>query len=205
MRQLIDCEQGTPEWFKARSGIVTCSELKNVITAKEDARTRKTYLYKLVGEIITGQPSDGFSNIHTERGHEHEPVARELYEMESVSIVKQAGFIRFDQEEWTLGYSPDGLIGEDGLLEIKSKLPHLHAEILDTNKVPACHMAQIQGGLLAAGRAWCDFVSYCPGMRLFVQRVEADEKKQSQIKDALRVFYKDMASVLQRVAGHAHI
>lgn len=189
-----ELEQGTPEWLEARCGIITASEMKSVM-AKGSGATRNTYMYKLIGERITGEPTASYSNAHMERGHEHEPIACGLYQDESGSEVEHVGFIK----NHGVGYSPDGLVGDDGCIEIKSKLAHIQAEVLDKDKVPAEHVKQIQCGLWVSERDWLDFISYCPGMPLFVKRVERDEKLIDEMKEATALFYAELEQKLTRI------
>lgn len=196
----FDVEQGTPEWFECRSGIVTTSCVKDVL-AKGQGKTRATYMHKLMGEVITGMPTESYSNAHMERGHEQEPVAREIYS-ERISLpVEQCGFLRNHDHLGGVGYSPDALVGDDGLAEIKSRLPHLQVEVILSDKVPSEHIAQIQTGLWVSGRAWLDYVSYCPNMPLFVKRVFPDPAMFKTIEAGIIVFYKEMNEKLERIAA----
>lgn len=173
--QVFDCDQGTPEWFECRRGIPTASMFSTVMAngrGGAESKTRRTYMLKLIGERLTGEPSDNFKNEHMDRGHEMEPEARAAYEFMHDVTCEQVGFIR----NGNAGASPDSLIGSDGLLEIKTKLPHLQLEVILADKVPSEHIAQIQGQLWIAEREWLDFVSYWPKLPLFVKRVYRDEK-----------------------------
>lgn len=170
MMEIFDCEQGTPEWRAARLGIPTASEFA-AVKAKGEGKTRRTYMMKLIGELITGEPTEGFSNGHMDRGHEMEPDARNLYAFRLDVEPVQVGFIRNGRK----GASPDSLVLDNGMCEIKTKLPHLQAEVLLADRLPPEHMAQLQGNLWVAEREWIDFVSYWPKMPLFVKRVYRDE------------------------------
>ena len=151
MMQIIDCEQGSPEWFAARAGIPTASQFATVMASGRggaESKTRRTYMLKLAGEIITGDPMDSFSNAHTERGHEMEPEARNFYAFRHDVDPQLIGFIR----NGNAGASPDSLIGENGLLEIKTKLPHLLIDVTLRGEFPTDHKAQCQGQLWIAER-----------------------------------------------------
>ncbi len=127
--RIIECEQGTPEWFAARLGIPTASEFSTVMAKGKDggkSLTRKTYMLKLAGEILTGEPMESYSNAHMDRGKEQEAEAREAYELMKDLDCQQVGFIRNGDK----GCSPDSLIGDDGGLEIKTALPHIQVERL---------------------------------------------------------------------------
>lgn len=196
MLKIIDCEQGTPEWSQARTGVITASCFSDVL-AKGQGKTRKTYMLKLAGERITGSPMDSFNNGHMERGKEQEAVARQLYVERTGNEVIPCGFMRNEN----LGYSPDGLIGDDGLIEIKTKLAHLQAEALLADKVPNEHLGQIQGGLLVTGRQYLDFISYCPNMPIFIKRVFRDEAYLSNLREELAKFEAELAQTVETILG----
>lgn len=192
--QILTLEQGTPEWHAARLGIVTMSELKTLLVKGKGPGGFGTgaisYMHQLIGERITGEPSDAFQgNAHTQRGHELEPVARELYQettgqprLEQVGIILNHG----------VGYSPDCLVDSNGLAEIKTKLPKYQIELLLANELPQEHVAQCQGGLWASEREWIDFVSYWPGMPLFVKRIYRDEPLIRTIAERVEAFYEEL-------------
>jgi len=194
--QIINVKQGTDEWFQARAGIPTASSFK-LVMAKGQGKTRKTYMLKLAGEILTGEPQEQFTNVHTERGNELEPEVLELYQIQTGNDVKECGFIKTT----SAGYSPDGLIDDNGLIEIKTRLPHLQIELLLADKVPSEHIAQIQGGLWVSGRDWCDFVSYCPGLPMFIKRVYRDEDKISDISTAIDKFNAELNVIVEKIGG----
>ncbi len=198
--KVFDVEQGSESWFDCRKGIVTAS-CASKFMAGGQGKTRVSYMYQLIGEVMTGEPVQTFAgNAHTERGHEMEGPARELYEKRAGISVEQTGFIRDHDDIGGAGYSPDGLVGDDGAVEIKSRLPHIQAELLDTGKVPGEAIKQMQFGLWVSGRQWCDYVSYWPGMPLFVKRIDADTDKQDEMKLALIKFYAEMDEKLNKLA-----
>jgi len=187
MLEIFDCEQGTQEWLEARAGIITASEMASVL-AKGQGKTRDAYMRKLIGEIITGEPAESYSNRHRERGHEWEPIARELYAERTGNTGQACGFMRRNR----VGYSPDWLVSDNGLTEIKTRLPHLQVELLLAQKVPSEHKAQIQCGLWVSEREWLDFVSYSKGMPLFVQRVYRDEEYIKAMEAEVARFYEEL-------------
>lgn len=194
----LNMEQGAPEWFQVRLGLPTASCFADIISRGKGgvmSARRRTYMLKILAERITQELPQNWSNEHTERGHEDEPKARSAYEFVTGNKVQEVGFIL--NTDLNAGFSPDGLVGDNGTIEIKSKLPHLHIDCLLKDKVPAEHVAQIQGGLLVSGREWCDFISYTRGrnLPLFVKRVERDEKKITQIKDAIELFNIEIAVI----------
>ncbi|SEN67776.1 lambda exonuclease family protein [Bradyrhizobium sp. OK095] len=169
--QIFDVEQNTPEWLEARRGIPTASAFSQIL-AKGEGKTRRTYMLKLAGEIITGQPMEGFSNEHTERGHEMEPEARDLYAFSTGAELRRVGFIRNGRA----GCSPDCLVGDDGGLEVKTKLPHLLIDLMLKNEFPNEHRAQVQGTLWITDRSWWDLTVYYRGVPPFTIRAHRDEK-----------------------------
>ncbi|WP_348826492.1 lambda exonuclease family protein [Halomonas sp. RT37] len=200
MQIIHELEQGSPEWLEARLGIVTMSRLSALLVNGKSAsgfgKDAYTYMNQLIGERITGELDDSFQgNRHTERGHELEPLARQLYadttgnEAEEVGIILNHG----------AGYSPDGLVSNDGLIEIKTKQPKHQIEVLLAGEIPKDHIAQCQGGLWISEREWIDFVSYWPGMPLFVKRAYRDEKMIRTIAERVDAFYEEMETRMGRV------
>ncbi|WP_136248430.1 lambda exonuclease family protein [Halomonas borealis] len=192
--QILTLDQGTPEWHAARLGIVTMSELKTLLVKGKGpggfGAGALSYMHQLIGERITGEPSDAFpGNAHTQRGHELEPVARELYqEATGLPRLEQVGIILNNG----VGYSPDCLVDNGGLVEIKTKLPKYQIELLLADELPQEHIAQCQGGLWVSEREWIDFVSYWPGMPLFVKRAYRDEAMISTIAERVEAFYAEL-------------
>lgn len=196
--QIFDCEQNSEEWLLARCGIPTASEFATVLAKGRgggDSKTRQTYLYKLAGEVITGQPMEGFSNAHTERGHAMEAAARNLYAFMTDAECERVGFIRNGRK----GASPDSLIGKNGLVEIKTKLPHLLIEALLRDDFPPEHKAQCQGQLWVSEREWIDIAVYWPGMPLFVKRAHRDEAYIRDLASAVDQFNVELDMIVDRV------
>ena len=194
--KIFNCEQGSDEWFQARLGIPTASCFDDVMAGGKGI-TRRKYMLKLAGEKLTGEMTDGYSNAHMERGKLLEPEARELYMMQTGNVCDLVGFIRAD---YNAGASPDSLVGNDGLLEIKTKLPHLQLEYLLSDKQPTEHMKQIQGQLMVVEREWCDFVSYWPGLPLYIKRVFRDEALISEMRNAIDQFNDELNEIVNKVA-----
>jgi len=196
MIEVFDMPQGSEEWFAIRRGIVTASEFGTLLMSGRgggDSKTRRTYM--LMGERLTGDPMYHYSNDHMERGHDQEPDARNLYAFQTDLEPVPVGFIK----NGPVGCSPDSLVGDKGMLEIKTKLAHLHLEVLLGETVPNEHMAQIQGQLWVAEREWCDFVSYCPKLPIFVKRVERDEAFIDRIKKAVDLFERELVTLMNVV------
>lgn len=201
--QIFDCDQGTPEWHAARAGIVTASVFSTVLAQGRGggpSETRKKLLYQLAAERITGEHVPTWNgNAHTERGKAMEDQVRDLYEATSAHPVRQVGFIR----RGNIGASPDSLVGDDGLLEIKTKLPHLQIEAVMAGVLPSEHVAQVQGQLLVTGRQWCDFRSYWPGLPQLRVRVYRDLAYLSTLNAALAQFNHELDQLVEKIRGMA--
>jgi predicted phage-related endonuclease len=196
--QIFTCDQGSEEWIQARLGIPTASEFHTVMAIGKgggESKTRRTYMLKLAGEILTGEQMDSYSNHHMERGKVMEDEARDLYAFMKDASPECVGFIRNGQK----GCSPDSLVGDDGMLEIKTKLPHLQVDCLLADRLPPEHKAQCQGALWVAERQWIDFVSYWPGLPMFVFREERDEEYIAKIAAAVDEFNAELAHAVARV------
>jgi hypothetical protein len=199
--EIITCEQGSEAWFRARMGIPTASEFAAVMAkgrAGGDSKTRQTYLYKLAGEIVTGQPMESFSNGHMERGRVLEDEARSFYEFMTDRACERVGFIRNGRK----GASPDSLVGRDGLVEIKTKLPHLMIETLLRGEFPPEHKAQCQGQLWVAKREWIDIAVYWPGLPVFITRASRDEPYIRELGDAVDAFNAELDGIVERVRSY---
>lgn len=196
--KIFECVQGSPEWFAARLGLPTASEFSTIMAKGKDggkSLTRKAYMMKLAGEILTGEPMESYSNQHMERGKEQEAEAREAYELMRDVDVQSVGFI-CDNEK---GCSPDALIGDDGGLEIKTALPHIQVERLLKGDLPAEHRAQVQGNMWVTRRQWWDFVSYCPRLPLLIVRAPRDEGYIATLAGAVKEFNSELANVVDTI------
>lgn len=191
-----ELEQGGDLWRNTRAGLVTASEFSQVL-ARGAGKTRRTLLLKKAGERITGNPSESYSNEHMERGKEQETTARELYIAHTGAEVVECGFMK----DGKIGYSPDGLVGDNGLVEIKSRLAHIQADTLLSDSVPSENMAQIQGGLWISKREWLDYVSYTPGMPLFIKRVFPDLVYLETLVKELKAFEIELQQVIEQIMG----
>lgn len=185
-----DLEQNSLEWLEARRGIVTASAVGKLVTptlkvANNDTSRGLTRL--LVAERITGRVEPTFQSDAMMRGHLDEPLARDHYS-KHYTPVRRFGFMVREIDGARLGYSPDGLVGGDGLIEIKSAEPKIHLDRLLGAPIPHGHMAQMQAGMLVSGRAWCDYISWCGGMPTYVTRIEADPEWHTVITAALGAF-----------------
>lgn len=194
-----DLEQGSEEWLAARSGIVTASVVGQLITTKtlkpamNDTARALTML--LVAERITGWADDTYVSADMLRGQMDEPIARDLYSA-TWAPVEEVGFMVCDTFGFPIGYSPDGLVGDEGLIEVKSRRPKKHLATILADEVPVENLAQIQCGLLVSGREWCDYLSYCGGMPMWRKRVEPDERWFEAIRAAVADFEETAAQMV---------
>ena len=187
--KIITADQGTPEWFAARLGLATGSKFSDVLAGGKGL-TRKAYAVQLALEIVTGKQAETFTNQAMQDGTEREPIARALYEAHTGNFVDEVGFCRHDSID--CGVSPDGLIDEDGGLEIKCPKASTHAGYLAIPAEPSTYTAQIQGCMWITGRAWWDFVSYHPDFpenaQLIVRRIKRDSDYIVKLEQAVKAF-----------------
>jgi len=173
-------EQGTDEWFAIRIGKVTASRVADVIAKTKSgySASRDNYMAQLVCERLTGQKGESFTNAAMQHGTETEPLARAAYEALKDVLVDEVGFVPHPTIKMA-GASPDGLVGDDGLIEIKCPNTATHIETLLSESVPTKYYTQMQFQLACTGREWCDFVSFDnrlpEELQLFVKRVPRDE------------------------------
>jgi hypothetical protein len=198
--QIFDCDQNSDAWYACRAGVMTASEFHTVKAEGkkpgEPSATRRKYMLQLVGESIAGvSPFERYKNGPMSRGHEFEPEARDYYSLVTGSEVTQLGFVRSGY----FGCSPDGVVGDDGLVQLKTKQYDLHLECLLRDQVPAAHWSQLQGELLVTRRKWNDFVSYSPGLPMFCKRVHRDESYIAMLRVELARFRGEMQELVERV------
>lgn len=173
--RVIDCEQGSDEWLNARLGVPSASMFAKIVTTKGAWSTQADgYINQLIAEDLTGEPTPFYQNEHMARGTELEPDARAAYEFVTDQTVTEVGFCLHDTLR--AGCSPDGLIGEDGGLEIKCPAAATHVSYLRDGKLPSKYYQQVMGCLWITGREWWDFMSYHPDMKPLIVRVERDEE-----------------------------
>lgn len=197
MIQVFNMDQGGDEWFQARLGIPTASKFATVM-AKGEGKTRSEYMRKLAGEIITGEVTESFSSIHTERGKEMEDEASQTYAFINSVEPKLVGFLRNGNK----GASPDSLIGDNGGLEIKTALPHIQIDRLERDRLPPEHKAQVQGNLWVSEREWWDFVSYWPRLPMLCVRVFRDEEYIKTMSDEIDRFNDELAALVERIRAY---
>ena len=197
--------QGSDEWLAARCGLLTASEMKLIVTpgtlkaASNDKE--RAHLFDLLAQRITRYVEPHYVSDDMLRGHDDEVEARKLYAARHADVDTSVGFITNDKWGFTLGYSPDGLVGGFGAIECKSRRQKYQIQTILENEVPIEYMLQLQTGLLVAELQWIDFVSYCGGLPLFVKRVYPDHRVQSAIIEAAGAFEKRLSEKLD--AYHA--
>lgn len=193
----VNCTQGTPEWFAARAGVITASKFSDAVSTLKDgtpSQASKDYAYKVAVERIYGETTeDTFVTWEMRRGTELEPYARIAYEAKTGHLARESGIVLTDDR--IFGYSTDGLVDDDGLIEIKCpNSARKLVEMWETGDLSE-YEHQIQGGMWITGRKWCDFIMYAPqlepvGKHLYVKRIERDdnfiEAMESQLWDFAR-------------------
>lgn len=185
-----DLEQGSDEWLSARCGLLTASEMKHIVTPKlkiADNDKASTHLYELIAQRITKYVEPHYISDDMLRGMTDEIDAKIIY-AKNYAEVEDMGFITNDKFGFEIGYSPDGLVCSDGLIECKSRRQKYQTETLIEGKLPDEYLIQVQTGLLVSERKWLDFISFSAGLPMFVLRVYPDEKVQSAIIEAATAF-----------------
>ena len=195
-------EQRSEEWFQARLGKVTASRVADVLAKIKsgESASRRNYKIQLVSERLTGERQETYINQAMQDGIDREFYARERY-VQQFGEVEEVGFVKHPTLE--AGASPDGMVGDDGLLEIKCPMGTTHTETLMTQEVPSKYIPQIQFQLRCTGRKWCDFVSYNPmfpeHLQVFVKRVEADEVYQMELDKEIEAFLLEVQTIIDKL------
>lgn len=183
-----ELEQGTAEWHEARCGVLTASEIGMLVTKTgkiASGEKVRNLLFEKAAQRVTGLVDVQRQTFAMERGHDDEAEARDIYSAK-IAPVSEVGFMTRTFGDLTLGYSPDGLVGDDGLIECKSRCQKFQMETMIRLKVPSEYMAQLQTGLLVSGRDWIDFISFpaCGGGKMMVLRVLPDKEYAERILEA---------------------
>jgi len=173
--------QGSPEWLDVKRGKFSCSTLSDLFMAKS-TKGYNDAINKIVFERLTGETPESYVNQDMKNGTEREPYARERYQMDTFNDVEQVGFIEYNS--W-FGFSPDGLVGEDGLIEIKCPRFTTLIDFALTRKIPSQYMYQMQGGMFVSDRKWCDFIMWHPGLNIVIERVQRDDEMIIEILSAI--------------------
>jgi putative phage-type endonuclease len=204
MDDLANIIQGTDEWHKARLGRVTASRVCDVVARTKTGwgASRANYMAELIAERLTGVPASSYTNAAMMWGTEREPDARAAYASQTFDDIREVGFV-VHPTIGMAGASPDGLVGGDGLVEIKCPTTATHLDTLLGQNVPDKYILQIQWQLACSGRAWADFVSYDPRlppeMQLFVKRIDRDDKRIGELEETVSDFLDELAQKIERL------
>lgn len=196
----MEIAQGTPEWHQLRLGKVTASRVADIMRKGKGGTvslSRLRYMGELVAERLTGSPTSGFKSSDMEWGNQTEELARDAYAFYRDASLSEVAFVDHPNIGMT-GASPDRLVGDDGLLEIKCPATHTHIETLLGASIDPDYLTQMQWQMACTGRAYCDFVSFDPrlpeSMRLFVQRVLRDVARIVELEQAVIAFLAELAA-----------
>jgi len=185
--RIVECEQQSPEWFAVKRGVPSASSFNEIVTSSgESSKQALGYLYQLAAERVSGIRETCFSSAAMDEGVRREEESRLVYAMRREVEVVQVGFCLDDFGRY--GCSPDGLVGDDGLVELKNPSGKVAVEYLLAGKLPTAYIQQVQGQIFVTGREWCDFVSYYPGLPTLIVRVERDEEFRRKLEQALVTF-----------------
>lgn len=193
--------QGSPEWFQQRLGRVTASRVADVVAKTKSgySTSRENYMVELALERITGQRQEAYTNDAMRWGTDNEPLARAAYEAKTGELVEEVGMIAHPNIAMS-GALPDGLIGVDGLLEIKCPNSATHIKTIRTGKPDAKYITQMAWQMACTDRKWCDFVSFDPrmpeGLQLFTVRVMRDDKLISELETEVESFLVEVAKMV---------
>lgn len=196
--------QGSPEWFALRLGNVTASRVADVVAKTKSgySASRANYMAQLIAERLTGTTAESYTNAAMQHGTETEPEARAAYEFYQGVTVQEVAFVTHPTIDQS-GCSPDGLVGDDGLVEIKCPQTAGHLETLIGQIVPGKYDTQMQFQMACTGRKFCDFVSYDPrmpeNMRLFIKRVPRDDARIKELESEIAAFLLEMAVKLSQL------
>lgn len=196
--EIYDVAQDSDEWKQLRMGIPTASCFGDVL-AGGGGKVRDLYMRKLVGELISGVPRSDFVSAAMQRGMDMEAQIAAEYSLDTGHKIERIGFVRRTLDDWFIGYSPDGFVGDDRIVEIKKADPHVLIELLETDRFPMEHWPQVQGGMLASGRKFADLVVGFPGMPQFRRTVKRDDAYARVLLDAVSVFSKAMLARVERI------
>jgi predicted phage-related endonuclease len=197
-RLYSDAEQGSDEWLVDRIPDVTASNA-GAVMAKGSGATRRNYMVKMLCESLSGRPTATFKSSYMQDGNDNEPTARLAYELETGNTVVQSGYCRIP--EIKVGASTDGLVGDEGLIEIKNVKPAVQVEFIITGKISATYIKQMQLQMYVLKRKWCDFVSQSLGdedgelpeeYKLKIVRVERDEELIAMILENAATFHQEL-------------
>ena len=201
--KICEAPQRSDAWYAARLGKATGSRFSDVLAGGKGL-TRKAYAIQLALELISGKATEGFTSQDMETGTEREPIARSEYEALTGNFVEEVGFCLHDT--LPCGVSPDGLVDEDGGVEIKCPKASTHAKYLGQKAEPPEYTAQIQGCMWVTGRAWWDFVSYHPDFpenaRLIVRRIKRDDAYIDRLFESISSFTSEVQAEVELIRNY---
>lgn len=201
---MIEIVQGSPEWHALRLGKVTASRVADIVAKTKTgwSASRANYLAELICERLTGAQQERFTNVAMQWGVENEPLARKAYEFMTDNAVTLIGFVDHPRISMS-GASPDGLIADAGLVEIKCPNTATHIDTLLTQTVPGKYITQMHWQMACTGRTWCDFVSFDPRMpeemRLFVKRITRDDATVKDLEAAVCAFLAEVELTIDQL------
>lgn len=201
---MTDIIQGSPEWHALRLGKVTASRVADVVARTKTGwgASRANYMAELIAERLTGNVGDSFTNAAMQWGTDQEPNARAAYEFRHDCEVAQIGFVIHPNIQDS-GASPDGLIGDAGMVELKCPNTATHIETLLSGTVPAKYITQMMWQMACTGRKWCDFVSYDPRMpetmKLYVKRISRDDNQIANLEKDVTEFLDEMSQKIAKL------
>lgn len=199
-----DIEQRSQDWYAARLGKVTASRVEDVIAKTKTgySASREKYMAQLVVERITNKKADSYTNAAMQWGIDQEQYARAAYEARNEVFVDEVGFVPHPRIEMA-GASPDGLVNDDGMVEIKCPETQTMIDTLLTGKVPSKYFAQMQFQMACADRSWCDYVVFDPrmpeGAQLFIKRIDRDDAYIAQIESEIEVFLNEVTEKVAKL------
>jgi putative phage-type endonuclease len=202
-------EQRSTEWFAVRLGKVTASRVADVIAKTKTgySTSRDNYMAQLVCERMTGTQGESYNNAAMQWGTDQEPLARAAYEAVADVLVDEIGFV-VHPTIVNAGASPDGLVGDVGLIEIKCPNTATHIDTVLSDKVPSKYITQMQWQMATTGRKWCDFVSFDPrmpeGLQLFIQRVDFDAEYVKMLEAEITGFLAELETKIEKLNERKH-
>lgn len=203
--RIVDCEQGSPEWITARLGKVSASRVADMTARTKTgySTSRANYAAELIAERLTGQRTEKYTNEAMQWGTDNEAQARSVYELMTDFSVTKVGLVLHPTIDMACA-SPDGLVGDEGMVEIKCPLTATHIDTLLTETIDGRYIKQTQWQMACCNRQWCDFVSFDPrlpeDLRLYVQRIERDEGVCAALAENVAAFCAEADALMERVA-----
>lgn len=200
MEIIKEIEQGTDEWLAMRCGSIGGTGI-NIVAS--NGKQRDQLVYKIASEIITGVKVEDYKFKYADRGHQYEQEAIDYYSFTTDTNVDRVGMVRLDDRRH---YSPDGLVSPDGTIEVKTRLPHVFAEMMfSDNILPTATRRQIHWGLFVCNREWCDYINFCPEFQrsslnpIIIKRIHRDEKEINFLVDAYNQFSSEVDELCERL------